>query len=70
MRIPPSPDRPALDKLLKKAARHKMTPAERWDQRISFAYGQLMDCRPNVSRQDIIDAATHMYGPRPKDTAP
>ncbi len=58
--------RPELEKLLRAARKHKMTPREIWDQRISFVYGQLMDSAPRVTKEDIIARATEMYGPRPK----
>lgn len=57
-----------LQALLEKAAQHKMTPAEIWDQRVSFVYGQMMDCAPNITLEQIEAAATKRYGPRPEDT--
>ena len=54
-----------LDDLLKKAAEHKMTPREIWDQRISFVYGQLMDCAPQVTREEVEARVIEMCGPRP-----
>jgi len=61
----PSRPRYKLNELLKRAANHKMTPQEIWDQRVSFAYGQLMDCAPDVTREQVMGRATEMYGPRP-----
>ncbi len=63
----PTPKRSRLDELLKEARLYEMTPAERWDQRISFVYGQLMDSKSVISRQQVINHATEMYGPRPAD---
>lgn len=60
---------PELDALLKKSAKYVMTPAEIWDQRVSFAFGQLMDCSPNTTREQVIARATETYGPRPDDKA-
>lgn len=65
MLIAPSPKRPVLDKLLEEAARHKMTPGEIYDQRVSWAYGQMMDCAPHITRAEIEARAIAMYGPRP-----
>lgn len=60
---------PELQRLLEAAKDHKMTPAEVWDQRVSFVYGQLMDCAPDVTREQIIEQATKLYGPRPEEAA-
>lgn len=65
MKLPTSKAHPELDALLKKAAHHVMTPAEIWDQRVSFAYGQMMDCAPNITREDVEKRATELHGPRP-----
>lgn len=56
-----------LDKLLKIAASRKMTAAEIWEQRISFVYGQLMDCAPHITRDEIELRAIETYGPKPVD---
>lgn len=64
MKLPPVPSRPDLDALLKAAASIIMTPAEIWDQRVSFVYGNLMD-NPRVTREMVRARATEMYGPRP-----
>jgi len=55
-----------LEKLLKEAAKHKMSPQEIWDQRVSFAYGNLMDCVPRITREGVEQVATELYGPRPR----
>lgn len=57
---------PNLDALLKKAAQHKMTPRELWEQRVSFAYGQMMDCAPHTTREEIEARAIETYGPKPE----
>lgn len=54
-----------LIRLLKKAKDHVMTPAEIWDQRVSFVYGQMMDCAPQITREQVEQHATEEYGPRP-----
>lgn len=59
--------RPELLRLLKEAAQHVMTPAEIWDQRVSFAYGQMMNCAPNVTREQVEAEAIKIYGPRPSE---
>ena len=56
---------PTLDELLRKAAAHKMTPREIWDQRVSFVYGQMMDCAPDITREEVERRVIEMYGPRP-----
>ena len=42
-----------LFRRLEAASKHRMTPAERREQRISFVYGQLMDCAPHVTKEQI-----------------
>lgn len=46
-------DRSELDELLRKAATYKMTPDERFEQRVSFVYGQLMDCQPDITKDEV-----------------
>lgn len=55
-----------LEELLRKAAQHVMTPAEVWDQRISFVYGQMME-NPRVTREMVVEQVTKAHGPRPVD---
>lgn len=47
-----APPRPELLELMHKAAQHKMTPAERQAQKISFAYGMLPS-GSNLTRDDV-----------------
>lgn len=64
---------PTLDGLLKRVCAsgqlgsppRKLTPAEIWDQRVSFVFGQLMDCAPHITREEVEARAVEMYGPRP-----
>lgn len=49
---PPAPN-PQLEALLRVAASHKMTREEIQEQRVSFVYGQLMNCAPDVTKEDI-----------------
>ncbi len=65
MRLPPSPTRPELDALLKASAKHKMTPGEIWDQRVSFAYGNLPE-ENHTTKKQVKVLARMMYGPRPE----
>lgn len=58
--------RTELNRLLEKARDHKMTPAEIWDQRVSFVYGN-MPFRSTVTREQVVAAVTEMYGPRPSE---
>lgn len=44
---------PELLKLLEAVAKHVMTPEEIFEQKVSFVYGQLMDCAPNVTKEDV-----------------
>lgn len=46
-------DRETLSRLLKAAANHVMTPEEIFEQKVSFVYGQLMDCAPNVTKEEV-----------------
>jgi len=65
------PERPELDALLKQSIElyENMTPLEKarmnWDQRISFVYGQMMDCAPHITREEIIAICEQEYGKRP-----
>jgi hypothetical protein len=43
-----------------------MTPQMLWDQRVSFAYGQMME-NPQVTREMVERQATALYGPRPEE---
>lgn len=51
--------------LLRKAAEQPMTPQMQWDQRVSFAFGQMME-NPQVTREMVERQATALYGPRPE----
>ena len=51
-----------LTELLQKAALHKMTPAEIKEQRISFVYGQLMDCAPDITKEQVRQLDDEIYG--------
>lgn len=43
-----------LNELIRKAlAGPPMTPDEIREQKISFAYGQLMDCAPHITKDEI-----------------
>lgn len=55
----------AIEILLKAAAGRKLTPAEIWDQRVSFVYGQLMNCRLETTKEQVRQRAIEFYGPRP-----
>jgi hypothetical protein len=63
----PIPLDPALEALIEKARHHVMTPAEIWDQRVSFVYGQMMDCAPEITREQVEARVTEMHGPRPSE---
>ena len=55
-----------LGKLLKLAAKHELTPREIWDQRVSFAFGNL-PFLSRITREQVEDWAVEMYGPRPAE---
>lgn len=57
-------DAEILDRL-REAAAQPMTPQMQWDQRVSFAFGQMME-NPTVTREMVERQATALYGPRPE----
>ena len=62
-----TPDRTKLDRLLKEAAAlPPMTAEQIREQKISFVYGQLMDCAPHVTKEDIAAELDRMEG-KPND---
>ena len=66
--IPASSARPALERLLKAAAKYELTPQEVWDQRISFVldnYSFKGKDRVKITREQVEACAVEMYGPRP-----
>lgn len=65
MRIPASKPHPKLDLLLKESAGRKLTPREIWLQCVSFVYGQMMNCAPHVTREEVERHAIEHYGPCP-----
>ncbi len=42
-----------IEELLDKAKKYKMSPEEEIQQKISFVWGQMMDCNPKVTREEI-----------------
>ena len=58
--LPPDPE---LNALLDRAEQHTMTPEERAEQRISWAYGNLALHNPNITKDDVRKAAGKLYGP-------
>lgn len=68
MKRPSTADRSRLKALIEAARqRGPMTAAERYDQRISFAYGQVSIENPKVTRKMVEDLALEIYGPRPAE---
>lgn len=47
-------------------ARGPMSPAELWDQRVSWVYGQLPEGN-TLTRKQVEDLVTEKYGPRPTE---
>lgn len=68
MRLKPSKPHPELDRLLAKARDHVMTPAEIYEQRISFVYGQCAIENPSTTKEMVREEARKLYGPPPVDT--
>lgn len=62
MTFKPMADNPVLRELLEKAKLHVMTPAERAEQRVSWAYGQLAIEDPTVTKDSVRQAADEMEG--------
>jgi hypothetical protein len=56
---------PELLALIEKAKRHVMTPEEQRAQRISFVYGQLMDCAPHVTKEEVARIHDQEYSALP-----
>ncbi len=52
-----------LDAMLKRAAQHKMTPAERHAQRRSWVIGQMMLSHPEITREEAERLADGAVGP-------
>lgn len=46
-------DRKHLERLIEAARNHKMTPEERFEQKVSWVYGQGMDCAPHVTKDEV-----------------
>ena len=57
-----APNRPELDRLLKEAAKRPMTTADWREQRISFVYGQMMNCAPHLTKDDVRRIDAEMRG--------
>ena len=53
---------PELLALLERGRNHVMTPEELAEQRVSFAYGQMMDCAPHVTKEQVRARAREVYG--------
>ncbi len=56
------PKRPDLERLLEEAKNHIMTPEEIRQQKISWVYGQMMDCAPDITREEVADVIDEMEG--------
>jgi hypothetical protein len=61
--------KPELDVLLKKAVAsfNSMTLEEQQailrEQAISFVYGQMMDCNPEITREQVREVVNRLRGP-------
>ncbi|HEY4506640.1 MAG TPA: hypothetical protein VJH71_00515 [Candidatus Paceibacterota bacterium] len=55
-----------LEELIEIARKHKMTPEERREQAISFAYGNLSLSSPNITREMVEEAYEEIHGPKQK----
>ena len=47
------PKHEKLERLLKECANRPVTNEELLEQKVSFVYGQMMDCSPNVIKDKI-----------------
>lgn len=64
MRLPMTRTNPELLRLLEAAkARGPMTAEEQREQAISFAYGQMMDCAPHITREEVAAVYDEMHPP-------
>ncbi len=59
----PMAENPELIKLLERARSHAMTPEEKAEQRISFAYWNLAIDNDGVTKDDVRKVAEEIYGP-------
>jgi hypothetical protein len=55
------PDRAELDALVQEALKHKMTPAEIREQRVSFVYG-MMSFRSTMTKDEVRTRLAEIYG--------
>jgi len=68
MTQPTRPGGPTDDRLLElieEARNHVMTPREKWQQRVSFVYGN-MPFSSTVTREQVEAQITEEYGPCPE----
>lgn len=42
-----------MQRILEEAAGHKMTPDELFEQKVSWVYGQMMDCDPTITKEEV-----------------
>lgn len=63
---------PSIEELIECALLRPMTPAERWDQAVSFAYGNIaLAGEPGgITWDDVVEQAEQLFGPRPDDSLP
>lgn len=54
-----------LRELIEKARHHKMTPEEKFEQRVSFVYGQQDHDKPGLTKDEIRQMLIHMEGRPP-----
>lgn len=50
---------PKLLELIKKSKYHVMPPEQAFEQRVSFVYGQMMDCNPDITKDHIRSVMKH-----------
>ncbi len=67
MKMSGVPTRPELLALIEKSKKHVMTPAEIWDQRVSWVYGNISMSNSRVTREHVIATITETHGPRPSE---
>jgi hypothetical protein len=53
---------PTLDQLIERARLHVMTPEEKFEQRVSFVYGQLADSANPPTKDEVRKRLIEMHG--------
>lgn len=60
-------DQAELMKLIEKAKSCEMTEEEKFEQRVSFVYGQLINVSPEITHAEVRREAVRIYGEPKKE---